>query len=186
MGLAVVETSPFVSQLELFYEATSTGLISDLNYSVQNSTGGINGVSISGDQGFYEDQAIGSRVTPDFFPTSGGQIDSNYNATLVSVFNYSYGTTNLNSTNYGLPNSDQRFSLQPGSVSGSYKIQTEDTFYAGKITEIGADAEYNGRYLATIRFTLGSVSVDQTVVLQLLNSAPTIQTVPNPNPTGSS
>jgi len=185
MGLAVVETSPFVSQLELFYEATSTGLISDLNYGVQNSTGGINGVSISGDQGFYEDQAVGSRVTPDFFPTSGGQIDSNYNATLVSVFNYSYGTTNLNSTNYGLPNSDQRFSLQPGSVSGSYKIQTEDTFYAGKITEIGADAEYNGRYLATVRFTLGSISVDQTVVLQLLNSAPTIQTVPNPNPTGA-
>jgi len=185
MGLAVVETSPFVSQLELFYEATTTGLISDLNYGVQNTTGGINGVSISGDQGFYEDQAIGSRVTPDFFPTSGGQIDSNYNATLVSVFNYAYGTTNLNSTNYGLPNADQRFSLQPGSVSGSYKIQTEDTFYAGSINEFGADADYNGRYLATVRFTLGSISVDQTVVLQLLNSAPTIQTVPSPNPTGA-
>ena len=185
MGLAVVETSPFVSQLELFYEATSTGLISDLNYGVQNTTGGINGVSISGDQGFYEDQAVGSRVTPDFFPTSGGQIDSTFNATLVSVFNYSYGTTNLNSTNYGLVNSDQRFSLQSGSVTGSYKIQTEDTFYAGSINEQGTDIEYSGKYLATVRFTKGSISVDQTVTLQLLNSNPTIQTVPNPNPTGA-
>ena len=186
MGLAVVETSPFVSQLELFYEATTTGLISDLNYSVQNTTGGINGVSISGDQGFYEDQSIGSRATPDFFPTSGGQIDNTYNATLVSVFNYAYGTTNLNSVNYGLSNSDQRFSIQPGSSTGSYKIQTEDTFYAGNINETNVDADYNGRYLATVRFTKAGVSVDQTITLQLLNSPPTIQTVPNPSPTGNS
>ena len=186
MGLAVVETSPFVSQLELFYEATTTGLISDLNYSVQNATGGINGVSISGEQGFYEDGASGTRVTPDFFPTSGGQIDNTYNATLISVFNYAYGTTNLNSTNYGLSNTDQRFSLQSGSVTGSYKIQTEDTFYAGNINEVGADAEYNGRYLATVRFSkAGALDIDQTVAMQLLNSNPTIQTVANPSPTGS-
>lgn len=185
MGLAVLETSPFVSQLELFYEATTTGLISDINYGVQNTTGGINGISISTDQSFNEDAASGSRVTPDFFPTSGGVINTLYNATLVSVFNYSYGTSNLNSTNYGLPNLDQRFSLQPGSVTGSYKIQTEDTFYAGSISEQGADADYSGKYLATIRFTLGSVSVDQTIVMQLVNSNPTVQTVPSPNPTGS-
>ena len=185
MGLAVLETSPFVSQLELFYEATTTGLISDINYGVQNTTGGINGISISANQSFNEDAASGSRVTPDFFPTSGGVINTLYNATLISVFNYSYGTSNLNSTNYGLPNLDQRFSLQPGSVTGSYKIQTEDTFYAGSISEVGADADYNGKYLATVRFTLGSVSVDQTIVMQLVNSNPTIQTVPSPNPTGS-
>ena len=185
MGLAVLETSPFVSQLELFYEATTTGLISDINYGVQNTTGGINGISISANQSFNEDAASGSRVTPDFFPTSGGVINTLYNATLISVFNYSYGTSNLNNTNYGLSNLDQRFSLQPGSATGSYKIQTEDTFYAGSISEVGADADYNGKYLATVRFTLGSVSVDQTIVMQLVNSNPTIQTVPSPNPTGS-
>ena len=36
LGLAVYETSPFVSQLELFYETSSAQLISDLNVDIQN------------------------------------------------------------------------------------------------------------------------------------------------------
>ena len=184
MGLAIFETTPFISQLELFYEATTTGLISDLNYGIQNTTGGINGISI-GDATFSESAFSGTRVTSDFFPTSGGQIDPTYNAVLLSAFNYSYGTTNLNATNYATPGVNQRFSLQPGSANGSYKIQTESTFYAGSINEQGTDVEYAGKYLATIRFTnAAGVVVDQTITLQLVNSAPTITPTANPNPTG--
>ena len=184
MGLAVYETTPFVSQLELFYEATTTGLISDLNYNIQNTTGGINGISVT-EATFLESATIATRVTPDFFPTSGGVVDTTYNAILLSVFNYAYGTSNLNQTNYGLSNSDKRFSIQNGSSGGSYKIQTETTFYAGSINEQGTDLEFAGRYLATIRFTnAAGVSVDQTINMQLVNDNPVIVNAASPNPVG--
>ena len=36
MGLAVYETTPYVSPLELFYESSTADLISDLNLSIED------------------------------------------------------------------------------------------------------------------------------------------------------
>jgi len=188
MGLAVYETSPFVSALELFYEATTTGLVSDLNYDVQNQSTGITGISVTTAE-FEESFDSGTRITSDFFPLNGGQIDNTTTASLVSVFNYAFGTTNLNNVNYAtLPSmangGNQRFALNAVG-NGSFYISTVGTFYAGSDTETGFDNTYSGNYLATIRFTQADgTTVDQTIDLQLINSRPIFSTAPAPQPTG--
>ena len=186
MGLAVYETSPYTSALEIFYEATTTGLISDLNYEVQNISTGINGIGVTSAT-FDEDYASGTRITADFFPLSGGLIDNTATAVMSSAFNFAYGTSNLNSINYALsPN--QRFSLQPGSQTGSYFIQTVGTFYAGSNAENagGFDTQYSGNYQVTIQFTEASGNtVDQTIDLQLVNSRPTANGGISPSMTGT-
>jgi len=40
-GLAVFETKPFISKLDIFYETSTCGLISDLNTKIDASTGGV-------------------------------------------------------------------------------------------------------------------------------------------------
>ena len=185
MGLAVYETSPYTSALEIFYEATTTGLISDLNYEIQNISTGINGIGVTSAT-FTEDYASGTRITADFFPLSGGLIDNTTTAVMSSAFNYAYGTSNLNSINYAL-SGNQRFSLQPGSQTGSYYIQTVGTFYAGSNAESsgGFDTQYSGHYQVTIVFTEASGNtVEQTVDIQLVNSRPTAIGAASPSLTG--
>ena len=172
MGLAVYETSPFISQLELFYESSTSGLISELNYDIQNTATGINGISITS-QNFSEDYASGTRITADFFPLSGGQIVTTATAELLSVFNYNSTSPNdLNQINFAnSPN--QRFTLLPGSQTGSYYLATVGTFYAGGPSEPDFWTQYPGQFLATIKYTeaTGDI-VNQTITLQLINSAP--------------
>ena len=172
MGLAVYETSPFVSQLELFYEATTTGLISDLNYDIQNIATGINGISVTY-QEFSEDYATGTRVTEDFFPLSGGQIVTTATAELISIFNYnSTPPHDLNLINYA-EGGNQKFNLLPGSQTGSYYIATTDTFYAGGPSEPDFYTQYAGKFLVTIKYTEASgETVNQTMILQLTNAKP--------------
>ena len=172
MGLAVYETSPFVSQLELFYEASTTGLISDLNYDIQNVATGITGISVTSEE-FSEDYAAGTRITEDFFPLSGGQIVTTATAELLSIFNYnSTPPHDLNLINYA-EGANKKFSLLPGSQTGSYYIATFDTFYAGGVSEPDHWTQYPGQYLVTIKYTEASGdTVNQTMTLQLVNSAP--------------
>ena len=40
-GLAVFETKPFISKLDIFYETSTCGLIADLNTKIDASTGGV-------------------------------------------------------------------------------------------------------------------------------------------------
>ena len=174
MGLAVYETSPFVSQLELFYEATTTGLISDLNYDILNTGTGISGISIT-QASFPESTPLGSTITPDFFPLVEGQIDNTTTATLISVFNFAFGSTNLNSTNYAVA-PQQQFELEAGTQTGSFFIKTLANFYAGSDAagiEESFAVSYAGKYIATVRFTKADgTQSDQTIELQLTNSEP--------------
>ena len=182
MGLAVYETSPYVSPLELFYESSTTGLISDLNDAVQNVATGISGVSITSVT-FDEDLASGSRVTEDFYPLVGGAIEANTTAVLTSVFNYSSTAPNELNTNNNLAGS--KFTLQAGTGSGSFFIQSNDTFYAGSVSEPNYYIDYAGQFLATITFTFNNVEYSQTITLQLANSNPIIDQVVSPTVTGN-
>jgi len=174
MGLAVYETSPFISQLELFYEATTTGLISDLNYDILNTGTGISGISVT-QASFPENTPSGSTITPDFFPLIEGQIDNTTTATLVSVFNFAFQSTNLNSINYATGSTTQ-FELEAGTQTGSFFIKTLGFFYAGSDApgvEESFSVSYAGKYIATVRFTQADgTQTDQTIELQLTNSDP--------------
>tara|TARA_R110000822_G_scaffold22866_3_gene71170 strand:+ start:2161 stop:7056 length:4896 start_codon:yes stop_codon:yes gene_type:complete len=187
LGLSVYETSPFVSSLELFYETTSTGLISDLNEDVLNESGDINGISITS-ANFSESIASGSRVTSDFFPLASGVPPTPpAGAVIDTIFNYSSTSPHaLNNTNYGAPGPNQRFVLENGATTGSYYIRTSATFYAGFSSEPNYWTEYPGQYLVRIKFTQddGTI-VYQNLTLQLINSAPTIIAAANPIPSGS-
>lgn len=45
-GLAVFETEPFKSNLDIFYETSTAGLLSDLNTSIENASAGISKIAI--------------------------------------------------------------------------------------------------------------------------------------------
>jgi len=182
MGLAVYETSPYVSPLELFYESTTTGLISDLNYAVQNVATGISGISITSAT-FTEDAVVGTRITEDFYPLVGGSIETGATAVLSSVFNYNSIAPNALNTNNNL--AQTKFILVAGANLGSFYIKTADTFYAGSVSEPNYYVDYAGQFLATINFTFNNTIYSQTLTLQLANSAPVISQVISPTVTGT-
>ena len=70
MTLAVYETEPVVSSLALYYESSTSQLISDLNYNIKNNTTEITGSNIEiNANGFDESDLLATTITNDFFPT---------------------------------------------------------------------------------------------------------------------
>ena len=87
MGLSVYETSPTVSQLELFWEASTSGLISDLNTAVVTEGTKINGIT-DPTVIVEEDDCAGTQISSIFFPTTPAGNDLTTTATLaVKEFN---------------------------------------------------------------------------------------------------
>ena len=165
MKLAVYETAPVVSALELFYETSTAGLISDLNYDIINATTEITGSTIEAAAGgFNEDDASGTTITNEFFPTDiNGNVTNTTSAILLSV-NSKYENGILNPNNRA-----SEFSLLSGSSTGSYKINTASTFYAG---EDNATLNF---FEFTIQFTQSNgVLVNQSYNVTLGNVIPVI------------
>ena len=165
MKLAVYETAPVVSALELFYETSTAGLISDLNYDIINATTEITGSTIEAAAGgFNEDDASGTTITNEFFPTDiNGNVTNTTSAILLSV-NSKYENGILNPNNRAA-----EFKLESGSATGSYKIKTASTFYAG---EDNATLNF---FEFTIQFTQSNgVLVNQSYNVTLGNVAPII------------
>ena len=59
-GLSVFETEPFKSNLDIFYETSTSGLLSDLNSESNIDTSNPFNITISNNE-FYEDQSIGNQ-----------------------------------------------------------------------------------------------------------------------------
>ena len=176
MALAVYETSPFVSQLELFYETSSCALISELNVDVQNSSTSINGSTFD-ENGvvFTENDPVGTTITPAFFPTSGGQLVTNSTCSILYV--YSYDVNNQLDTNI---NYITQFSLTSVG-NGSFSIKTAQGpndpsgFYAGGATDSNYAVSTRGKFECTLQWADSTGSLTQeTVTLQLVNDTPLI------------
>ncbi|MAO22750.1 MAG: hypothetical protein CMJ25_18525 [Phycisphaerae bacterium] len=175
MGLAVYETSPYVSPLELFYESSTADLISSLNLDIENENTNITGISAF-TYVFEESFALGTQVTSDFFPVASGTnlVDTTLSPSIpFTCFSYfpqnSGASAGLLDTNTP---QDGRFVLETGTQSGSYRIRTNDRFYAGSSTE-NEDVTNRGRFLFTINFVqFDGTEVSQQLTLQLANSAP--------------
>ena len=166
MSLAVYETAPVMSAIELFWETSTAGLISDINYNIKNNTTEITGNTIEAAAGgFDESDAAGTAITNEFFPTALTGNVTDTTATLLSVCSkYENGILNPN-------NRAAEFVLSSGSATGSYKISTapDTTFYAG---ENNATANF---FEFTIQFTQSDgVLVNQNYSTTLTNIVPTI------------
>jgi len=172
-NLAVYETTPVMSALELFYETSTAGLVSDINYNIKNNTTEITGSTIeAAGGGFDEADASGTTITNEFYPTALTGNVTDTTATLLSVCSkYTNGLLNQN-------NRASEFVLVPHASNGSYKINTAATFYAG---ENNATANF---FEFTIQFTQSDgVTVNQSYNTTLTNVDPVItanSSIPEP------
>jgi len=116
--LAVYETAPVESNLNIYWETTSTGLIVDLNADIASTEGGVTSFNnVTWD--FKEDDGIGTFVTPDFFePINNiGESVANTQASISSQTN-------------GAGENVDYFELVPGNPlipneAGKYKIRSK-------------------------------------------------------------
>jgi len=61
-GIAVFETEPFNSKIDIFYETSSAGLVNDLNTVISSSQTGLSNIEINKTNGVKEDSAIGDII----------------------------------------------------------------------------------------------------------------------------
>ena len=119
-SLAVYETEPVVSALDIYWETSQTGLISDLNAEVLT---GFNGpVAMEGVTDLLEENlASGQPATTYFSPitSDGNPLPAGYTVSLASVFD----------TNGAGANAASKFTLvpEPGNT-GAYRIETTTGF----------------------------------------------------------
>ena len=131
--LSIAETAPFVSNLDIYYETSTTGLISDLNTSVRDGQGfPVNGVnafnyihkeSQNPAGGGAITGADNSRyVTDEFIPTNSSL--GNINDSSLASFTVEDGT-GINRTS--------NFTCESNVVSGvkKYRIKINTDFYYG-------------------------------------------------------
>ena len=174
MGLAVYETTPFVSPLELFYESSTADLISELNLSIENENTNITGISAF-EYTFLESMALGVQLTTDFFPVAAGVNLTNTTLLTFTCFSYYSTGPNQGSLDTTLPQTS-RFIIAPGAQAGSFIIKTNDRFYAGSSQETATDVDYRGKFTFTLTFVqTDGLQVNQSLTLQLENVAPIVQ-----------
>ena len=141
MYLAVYETEPQTSVLDIYWESSTTGLISDLNTQVQGGSILPTGFSSFVKSVDESDTAGSSLITSTFYPTNANGEIYDTTGVLLSVFS-KFSSGAINSTN----NRDGEFSLISLS-DGGYQIRLE-AFQVALANY--ANAEY---YLFTIEIT---------------------------------
>ena len=152
MKLAVYETEPVISALELYWESSTAELVSDLNYNIQNNTTEITGSTIEA-VAFPESLASGQPITNTFQPTDKTGLVTGADATLISVYS-KYNDGILNTSN----NRSSEFTL--GVNGNTFVINTASTFYAG---EDNATENY-------FQFTIQFKQSNNTLVNQSFNT----------------
>ena len=121
-NLAILETKPTVSRLDIFWESTTSGLLEDLNTAIQEDTNGAFGI-FNFNYDHEEAFGLGTDITGDFAFTDvqGQVILPNSTPVLTSVYD------DLDPTDNRAP----EFSLVAGTSPGFYKLQTNAYFYYG-------------------------------------------------------
>ena len=163
--LAVYETEPVISNLDIYWETSHTGLISDLN--AEALTGFDGPVGLDGwNDILNENLAVNSSVSQGFVPVNSDNVEiTGYNINLDSVVN----TNNDDVSN--------NFSLQYDSGNNEYYIQLDQ--------ELVFVQQSPTRDIFTFTFTItdtnpssewGSVQLSET--LELSNTAPTFDVQP--------
>jgi hypothetical protein len=167
-NLAIFETEPEVSRLDIYWETSTSGLISDLNTAVATDTGGVqttNAFTFSLNEGeasgttvagpFYGEDIVGARI-------NDARID-------VNPANGKWSVTNNPGTNL-----TSRFTLVESGAGTAqspyaYTLETNDTFY------YGPNATTVENYTFSFTYDAGGTETTPPVQTgQLVNIAPTI------------
>ena len=154
--LGVYETDPEESRLDIFWETSTTGLISDLNEAIATGTNQATGLDL---WNFSQSEAdpIGTAVTGEFAPLD--ITNQPINSSIVTLNSVVDGT--------GTPRTGWELVEVPGTPNRWY-LKTTNNFYYG----------VNGSIKESYTFTLGviggGISSTITATGSLTNVAPTI------------
>ena len=154
--LGIYETNPEESRLDIFWETSTTGLISDLNEAIATGTNQATGLDL---WNFSQSEAdpIGTAVTGEFAPLD--ITDQPINSSVVTLNSVVDGT--------GTPRSGWELVEVPGTPNRWY-LKTTSNFYYG----------VNGSTKESYTFTLGvlggGINSTLTATGSLTNVAPTI------------
>ena len=154
--LGIYETNPEESRLDIFWETSTTGLISDLNEAIATGTNQATGLDL---WNFSQSEAdpIGTAVTGEFAPLD--ITDQPINSSVVTLNSVIDGT--------GTPRSGWELVEVPGTPNRWY-LKTTSNFYYG----------VNGSTKESYTFTLGvlggGINSTLTATGSLTNVAPTI------------
>ena len=168
--LAIYETNPVVSSLDIYWETAQTGTISDLNREISQDDGGVASFIDNFNYVHNESFALGTNLTVgNFWPTDElNQPIATSDIDLVSVFD-GVGSSNrvtewsLTRVNAGNP--------VPGGGTyayDSYYLSTNDYFY------YGSNAAVNESYTFTFLVTTNGNEVEITKTGNLQNTTPSI------------
>ena len=157
-GLAVFETEPFNSKLDIFYETSSAGLISDLNTAISGSLTGITSITSelmlnNGGIGLTEATHSGDNIFEVFANNASGP--QNATLELLSVFD--------------LQNNDVSSSFEFDPLTN--RVKTLTTFYYG---------ESGNEYAFKFKSTFGGEEFISILNISLQNIVPVITLSINP------
>jgi len=167
-NLAIFETKPEVSRLDIYWETSTSGLISDLNTAVATDTGGVQS-TVGFTFSLNEGQAVGTLVAGPFYGENivGQQID---NARInINPVHGKWSVFNSNGVNltakFALVENGNGTAASPY----SYTLITDTTFY------YGPNATTADNYTFSFTYDVGGTETTPPVQTgQLANIAPTI------------
>ncbi len=163
INLAISETEPFDSRLDIYWEATTTGLIQDINDAIATESGGPYSI-YNWNFNLTEAAPLNFIVSNNFSfrDILGDTVD-------LTVSNISMSVKNvLNESR------DTFFELIPGTLPNQFKIETTDYFY------FGPDAVTKESYTFTFTVVYNSVTyVFSKTNCNLQNVNPTILDEPS-------
>ena len=174
MSLSVYETSPTVSNLDLFWESSTTGLISDINEAVVGSGTAITGLSAFNWE-YNEGDCVGADITTAFFAQTPQGNDVNVTAILSSVYSYDPSSQNLDTS----INRNDEFQIVAAG-GGAWKLQNTAT------NACLTNFEWLQKYQFNIQFTQadGTIS-NQSFTRTLINDTPIIDLAAAPQPSAT-
>ena len=174
-NLAIFETAPTLSRIDIFYETSTAGLISDLNNAVLNSSNSSSGFGDIVTSDFLESLTANQDITDNFFlvNTFGSNIegsDVTTPLTLISVVNGS----GIDVTNY--------FNLVGNQTSG-FNIQTTSFFTDGGSSQNQPSIYYSTdanlrQFTFNFSVAVNEVSTTPNFSLDLVNVQPEISGCP--------
>lgn len=158
--LAIYETEPFDSRLDIYWETTTSGIISELNQEILDGSGAPSGIS---DWDFTLDESfeLGSIVVDNFYFSDADG----------SIIIIPFGDVSLNVLNTLNESRNDWFELVPGDGIGEFKIITSDYFYYGYNANVLESYNFN----FTVNTTLPTpITTYITKLGSLSNITPTI------------
>jgi hypothetical protein len=154
--LGVYETTPEESRLDIFWETSTTGLISDLNKAIATGTNQATGLDL---WNFSQSEAdpIGTAVTGEFAPLD--ITNQPINSSIVTLNSVIDGT--------GTPRSGWQLVEVPGTPNRWYLKTTSNFYY-------GVNGSVKESYTFTLGIVGGGISSTITATGSLSNVGPTI------------